>query len=132
MATEETDNRAPDWYAQAVEDLSWAEDTLRSGRFAQACFVAQQAAEKALKALALHQQCDLPRSHSVLLLAKALEINGEIESAGRYLDRYYISGRYPDAYPAGYPSQFIEKEDAENALRHAEVVIKTVGNLLDE
>ena len=41
-------NRGPDWFRQARDDLLWAEDTLRAGRYAQACFVAQQVAEKAI------------------------------------------------------------------------------------
>ena len=39
------------WLAQAESDLGFAELGLREGFFAQACFVCQQAVEKALKAL---------------------------------------------------------------------------------
>jgi len=47
-------NRARDWFNQAVRDLEQAEDSRRSGRHEWACFTAQQAAEKAVKALHLH------------------------------------------------------------------------------
>lgn len=47
-------NRAFDWLKQAVRDLEQAEDCQKAGRHEWACFVAQQAAEKAVKALHLH------------------------------------------------------------------------------
>ena len=39
------------WLAQAESDLAFAEVGVREGFFAQACFICQQAGEKALKAL---------------------------------------------------------------------------------
>lgn len=47
-------NRAADWLNQAIRDLDHAEDCCRAARHEWACFVAQQAAEKAVKALHLH------------------------------------------------------------------------------
>ncbi len=47
-------NRAPDWFNQALRDLEQAEDSRKAGRHEWACFAAQQAAEKAVKALHLH------------------------------------------------------------------------------
>lgn len=41
------------WFAQAEEDLLWAEASLREEVWRGACFAAQQAAEKALKAFLL-------------------------------------------------------------------------------
>lgn len=46
--------RARDWLRQAERDLEQAEDSRRAGRHKWACFAAQQAAEKAVKALHLH------------------------------------------------------------------------------
>jgi len=46
-------NRWRDWFNQAVKDLEHAEDSRRAGRHEWACFAAQQAAEKAVKALHL-------------------------------------------------------------------------------
>src|SRR4051812_21832209 len=79
-------NRAPDWLRQAEDDFLWAKDTLASGRFAQACFVCQQCAEKALKALAFHRGFDRVKSHSTFEIVKALAINGEVEEAAKRLD----------------------------------------------
>ena len=47
-------NRAPDWLAQAQRDFEHAEQSRGAGRHEWACFAAQQAAEKAVKALHLH------------------------------------------------------------------------------
>lgn len=46
-------NRAGDWFGQAERDLAQAEDSRRAGRHEWACFAAQQAAEKAVRALHL-------------------------------------------------------------------------------
>ena len=46
--------RAADWMKQALRDLEQAEDSRRTGRHEWACFAAEQAAEKAVKALHLH------------------------------------------------------------------------------
>ena len=119
-------NRSRDWYLQAQDDLQWARDSIATKHFAQASFVAQQASEKALKSLALHRSFVLPRTHSVLQLAFALKVNGEIEKAARFLDRFYISARYPDAYPAGFPSQYIGEEDAQRAFESATKILDAV------
>ena len=47
-------SRAHDWLNQALRDLEQAQDSQKAGRHEWACFAAQQAAEKAVKALHLH------------------------------------------------------------------------------
>jgi len=47
-------SRASDWLNQATRDLEQAADSQRAQRHEWACFAAQQAAEKAIKALHLH------------------------------------------------------------------------------
>jgi HEPN domain-containing protein len=47
-------NRARDWLAQAEKDLEVAGLARANGKHDWACFAAQQAAEKAVKALHLH------------------------------------------------------------------------------
>lgn len=112
-------DRSRDWLAQAEDDLRWAHDTLAARRFSQACFVAQQVCEKALKALAIARGFDQIRSHSILEIAEHLGLDGEIESAARRLDQYYITARYPDALPAGAPFQFFTEEQAREAVELA-------------
>ena len=46
-------SRAADWFEQALRDLEQAESSRRDGRHEWACFAAQQAGEKAVKAVHL-------------------------------------------------------------------------------
>lgn len=45
-------SRVKDWLDQALNDLEWGQASAASDFHSQACFIAQQVAEKALKALA--------------------------------------------------------------------------------
>ena len=45
------------WWLQAENDLEFARMALREKFFHQACFIAQQSAEKALKAVGYHPRC---------------------------------------------------------------------------
>lgn len=58
-------NRYLDWFRQAENDWEWGNHTLESGHFAQACFIAQQVAEIALKSLCLYHNLDTVKTHSV-------------------------------------------------------------------
>lgn len=109
-------NRAQDWLDQAKEDFRWGESSFESGFYSQSCFIAQQVAEKALKALAYFRGAALVRGHSVLLVCRELEINGVLEEAAQRLDQYYIPTRYPDAQPAGAPFRFFTRAQAAEAL----------------
>lgn len=124
-------HRAKDWFSQAQNDLLWAEDTQMAGRYAQACFVAQQVAEKALKSLALAQGYDSVRSHSILQITRSLKINGEIEMMAKRLDQYYISARYPDAYIEGAPFEYFTENQAAEAVDFARRFIKLIGEKIN-
>ena len=105
-------SRAFDWLLQAQVDGKFANFGMQHSHFSQVCFIAQQAAEKAIKALAYDRDLDV-KGHSITIIAAKLKVNGEIEAAGRLLDQYYISARYPDFLPAGAPFQFISKNQAQ-------------------
>jgi HEPN domain-containing protein len=124
--------RSGDWYRQAENDYSWAVDTVKAGKFAQACFICQQVAEKSLKAVAYRRGSDLVKSHSVLEIAKSLKINGEIETIGKRLDLYYISTRYPDAFPTGAPFEYYTREQADEALVFAKKILAFAAEALGE
>ncbi len=115
-------NRSKDWVNQAKNDLAWAKAGLKQEFYSQVCFMCQQAAEKAIKAIAIAQEFEV-RSHSIVAIAKGLKINSDVEIAGRRLDLYYISARYPDALPEGAPFEVLGKEQAREALKDAELII---------
>jgi HEPN domain-containing protein len=56
--------RARDWLNQSINDLKWARESLKQGFYSQTCFISQQAAEKAIKAIVYHQEYDT-RGHSI-------------------------------------------------------------------
>lgn len=124
-------NRWRDWLMQAEEDLLWARETLKNGRFSQACFAAQQVGEKAIKALALRRGNDEIRSHSIREIAAALEINGEVEAIAKRLDLYYISARYPDAFPSGAPFEYFTEDQAREAVDFAGRLVSIVRRYSD-
>lgn len=123
-------DRADDWFRQAKDDLLWAQETYDSRRFAQACFSAQQVGEKALKALALSRGNDEVRSHSILEISRALGENDEIEQIAMRLDQYYISARYPDAFPSGAPFEYFTSDQAAEAVGFAKRLVDLVEERL--
>ncbi len=115
--------RAKDWFRQAENDLLWAHDTLAAGRYAQACFIAQQIGEKSLKAIAYQKGYDLIKSHSIMEISRSLNLPEEIINIGKKLDLYYMSSRYPDAFPSGAPFEYFTNEQASDAVSAAEKIL---------
>ena len=93
------------WLRQASEDLHWAEHLAEQGAYHLACFLAQQSAEKALKAYLYAQDVELVWGHSVReLCTVAATFDAAFEELGRKvapLDQYYIPTRYPNGLPGG-------------------------------
>jgi HEPN domain-containing protein len=118
-----TKSRAIDWLKQAQNDLSWSKLGLENKFYSQSCFTAQQAGEKAIKAIAYYLEFEV-RGHSITKIAQGLKINGEIEEAGKFLDLFYISARYPDALPGGAPFEVMTKMQAELAIKSAELILQ--------
>jgi len=110
-------DRINDWKKQAENDLQWAKHSLEGGFYAQACFVAQQAAEEVMKAYCFFKGFDIIKTHSLFQIVRSLKENDVLEKNARELDLYYISGRYPDAFPAGAPFELITKRQAVQALQ---------------
>ena len=115
--------RAKDWLNQAINDLRWAKEGVKTQFYSQVCFISQQAAEKAIKSIAYHKEYDI-KGNSIAKIAKAIGINSEVEEAGKRLDIYYISSRYPDALPEGAPYEFFSLSQANNAVIDAEIIIQ--------
>lgn len=119
-------NRSRDWLEQAKGDLEHARKSIGMGDFDWACFAAQQAAEKAAKALHLHQGTII-WGHSVLDLLEAFPPSSpaseELKDVARRLDKYYIAPRYPDVHPAGPSRRYYTDADARQAVAGAEKVV---------
>lgn len=124
--------RAFDWFRQAENDLEWGTDTLKAGKYSQACFISQQVGEKALKAVAYFKGYDMIKSHSILEIARSLDMPDDVIDNGKKLDLYYISTRYPDAFPSGAPYEYFTKEQADEALANAASILEVVRNIFNE
>ena len=122
-------DRSRDWFLQAERDLEHAEDCLRAGRHEWACFVAQQAAEKSIKALHLRLGqgawgdvvarllAELPATH---------QPSTELIDKAKVLDAFYIPTRYPNGHPEGAPFQNYGPLQSGEAIRYAREIIEFV------
>jgi len=124
-------DRIGDWKRQAENDLKWAQHSFEGGFYAQTCFIAQQAAEKILKAYCFYKGFDVVRTHSLFQIVRSLGENGDLERYAKELDLYYISGRYPDAFPAGAPFELITREQAERALNSSSEIFKILKSRME-
>lgn len=121
------------WLEQARRDLDDARYCLAGARHNLACFVAQQAAEKALKAF-LYSRGEDPWGHSVAELCAAAGLLDPSLEALRPtlspLDKFYIPTRYPNGLPGGIPSEAFSEADAEAAVGLAALAVDGVSALL--
>jgi HEPN domain-containing protein len=117
-------SRAADWMGQAERDLRAAEASMEAGLFEWACFIAQQAAEKAVKAVAQARGGDV-MGHAVSRLVAEVfgQAPDEIAEPARRLDKFYIPTRYPNGWAAGKPGDYYSREDAEAAIADAQRVV---------
>ena len=115
-----------DWLGEAKEELRTAEQLYELGRYAHSCFHAQQAAEKAFKALIIYVKRFIHRSHDLVELYSevkdVLHLNPSVESNIPELSAYYIQSRYPNA-GLRRPSLEIGREQAKRSLDAARGVI---------
>ena len=108
------------WRRQAGNDLAFARMAVRERFHAQACFIAQQAAEKAVKAVAygLGERTVIGHSLVTLILRygdRAPELRDLRELAG-ILDQYYVPTRYPNGLAGGVPFEAFGESQAAAAV----------------
>ena len=99
-----------EWVRKAEEDAAVAEWASGAGHYDAACFHAQQAVEKYLKALLVAQGRDFPKSHA---LRPLFDLTGISEAEGD-LDELRWLAR--EAAEVRYPGESATREDAERAV----------------
>ncbi len=119
--------RTKDWFRQAEKDQQHAKRSADSADYEWACFAAQQAAEKAVKAL--YQSIHIDSiGHSISRMLSDLPISmtpqRELIERGKELDKHYIPARYPNSHPEGAPMDYYTQNEARRALEGAEIVIE--------
>lgn len=120
-------NRSRDWFAQAVRDLEQAESSKRESRHEWACFAAEQAAEKAVKALHLAKGQEA-WGHAIarLLRELPLAVPEELVHKAMVLDSFYVATRYANGHPEGAPFEHDGPLQSEDAIHHAREIIEFV------
>ncbi|MBI4479418.1 MAG: HEPN domain-containing protein [Acidobacteria bacterium] len=124
------------WIREAAHTLRVAERVLEQPEaYNVVCFLAEQVAQKALKAVRYFDGARLVSIHSVSELIKEVAQTRpeflSLQPQGAVLDQYYITTRYPDAVaePA-IPSEIFTKEQAEHALRIARAIFEKCQSLV--
>ncbi len=126
----EADTEASRWLRFAHEDLQTATALLRHPEELiprHACWLAQQAAEKALKALLIRAQVEFPWTHDLdrlwQLLPAAFQ-GGIGAEALSELSEWAMESRYPGNWPDAQPA------DARRAVESARVLCEQAKGLM--
>ncbi|MEW6755402.1 MAG: HEPN domain-containing protein [Candidatus Latescibacterota bacterium] len=121
------------WLEQAQADLKWVRHLAEEGAHYLVCFLAQQAAEKGLKAILYALGEEQVVGHSVRRLSQRVAEAGAVAAGDAaqvdrwgVLDSYYIPTRYPNGLPEDIPARVYNREAAASALGLAEEVVGQV------
>ena len=121
------------WPPQAEHSLIATKALFDGGFWAEACFHSEQTAQLALKAFLFFRGRRFVNIHSVRTLilgcGKEDPVFSPLENYGSFLDRYYLTTRYPDAPPApAIPFQSFTEEEAKLAVEHASEIVGLARN----
>ena len=126
-----------DWLRHANSDLEIARSA-KSKRvlLEQLCFHAQQAAEKAIKAVLVSRGISVPKTHNIKLLIGLLAEDIELTIPlleSPILSDYSVTGRYPgDVEPVSKAEHRHAVELAESVVRWAEGAIVSASQTKQE
>jgi HEPN domain-containing protein len=126
------------WLQYAADDLKSSKVLLSEGVYNIACFHAQQAVEKLLKAYIAAYEQPIPRTHNLIRLHKICEdlLGGTLELDDEkllLLNDIYIDSRYPADFgvlPSGQPGEqeakiaYCNAKDIDKILR--ELILKMI------
>ena len=119
------------WLRQAEHDWRIARGHHERADYSDACFMAEQAAQQALKAFLIWQGQRSVPLHSVAQLAERCAQDDPDFAAyittGRILDQYYIPTRYPDALaPPAVPFESYTQEQGAKAVAAVQALLALV------
>lgn len=115
------------WLREAENTLQQARHSLTHADYNLVCFLAEQASQKALKAVVYSDGARFITIHSIAELLKTAGCTHSsfliLLDQGSKLDQYYLSSRYPDAVPEpAIPSELFIKDQAEEAISIAQTI----------
>jgi len=121
-----------EWLNIAEEELRSGEYLFEQGLYRMVCYHAQQAVEKALKALLVEKEIPPPRTHNILDLCIALQELGSNPPLSEE-ESVFLTSVYRARYPAGLgilPSGEPLRGDAAKALQCASKVWQWIQETL--
>ncbi len=118
------------WLHFAWEDLTEAQAMLERGEFIprHACWLAQQSAEKALKAILVLVEIEFPKKHDLDALRNMIPEGWQVKLDHpdlAELSEWAVEARYPGNWPEAVTS------DAHSAVKQAQAVWESVRFDLD-
>ena len=123
------------WWRQALSDLAFLSAARQAGKYDTCCFLAQQTAEKALKAYLFSQGEELIFTHSIFKLCEMAAQHhkdfGALRERVKVLDYYYVEARYPNALVDVIPAEFFSDQDAAQAISMAQAAVEEVRRWLE-
>jgi HEPN domain-containing protein len=135
MSQSKSRYEAERWWLTAQDDLEAAKTLHETGKFSHACFLSQQSAEKAVKALWFAIDGD-PWGHSIQKLVMQFPQQSLLRDLqiwltnAAHLDKFYIPTRYPNGLPDLTPGQTYISQDSEQALEKAGFFLEETRNLI--
>jgi HEPN domain-containing protein len=118
---------------QANRDLEMARQACTSGFYEWASFIAQQAAEKSVKAV-YHKKGGNAWGHSLVDLltglAGRIPVTESLFRDAKYLDKQYVPSRYPDGFGRGSPCEYFDRKDADDAIGSAGRILRFCESVL--
>ena len=119
--------RHGDWLRQARYDLEAARTAAREGHHEWAAIAAQQAAEKACKALHLYAR-SAAWGHDITQLLAQLPAShagpSDLLDRAKRLDKHYLPARYPNGFSSGTPREHYTRDEADQAIVDAEAIVE--------
>jgi len=129
-------NASPEQYALAKKWLAYAEGDLQSAKVLSAgtgvpernvCYLAQQCAEKSLKALLIFWGIEISRTHDLDALLRKFPAEQRekfTEFDLSWLSEWNVEGRYPGDWPEA------TTDDARQAVELAEAIHKRAASVM--
>ncbi len=121
--------------AQAQRDLSDGEYLSDGARYNTACFLAQQAAEKAVVGYLFYRGAEDVWGHSLSDLCEDAAVFDQtfqvLRSSASLFDKHFYMTRYPRFLPGGIPADAFDEKEAKHAIGLAREVIAFVRDRVE-
>ena len=139
MSHKKNQEEASRWLVTGKDDLDTAVILKQNQKHAHACFHAQQAVEKAIKAIWYLYDED-PWGHSIFKLIQDLEdvdvdafsLLNQFTNDAKKLDRLYIPTRYPNGLPDITPDMAYSEDDSQYSIDAAQRILNEVERIINQ